>query len=53
MVLKAWHMIPETDVVSQFDRNYAGRDMTPSEIEARIGVTYYQVNNLTIFYKLE
>lgn len=47
MVLKAWHMTPDTDIVSQFDLNFAGGEMKPDEIEEKIGVAYHQV---TIFF---
>ena len=40
--LKAWHMLNDSDVVSQFDRNYLG-DATQDEVLNKCGVEYHHV----------
>ena len=46
--LSAWQMLEDTQIVSQFDRNYAG-DVNAKNVEESIGITYHTVNNIHIY----
>lgn len=43
MVVKAWHMIPDEEVTSQFGLNYAG-DISVADLQLQTGVTCHQVD---------
>lgn len=41
-MFKAWQMVDDTDVVSQFDRNFAC-PITENQVKEKIGLTYHHV----------
>jgi 1,2-dihydroxy-3-keto-5-methylthiopentene dioxygenase len=43
MKLKAWHMLDEDQIVSQFDRNYNG-ELDEKTVRNEMGVTYHHIN---------
>ncbi len=43
MQLKAWHMLDQDQIVSQFDRNYNG-EIDANVVQNEIGVSYYHIN---------
>ena len=42
-MLKAWHMLEDNEIVSQFDSNYLG-DYDLNTLTNVIGVNHYKVN---------
>lgn len=46
--LKAWFMLDDDEIVSQFDRNYA-RPADQAEVLEKTGVQYYHVTRIPTF----
>jgi 1,2-dihydroxy-3-keto-5-methylthiopentene dioxygenase len=43
MKLKAWHMLNDDQIVSQFDRNYNG-ELDENTVKNEMGVVYHHIN---------